>query len=551
MAGDFQIGPQLQAFVTEASDRSVRKGHFKMSDDNLEVKSVVFSNSGSNNAKAAAKQCFGDALTQTFGEGHRVNDLIKFMVDPKMDDRDSLDFGKVKSFFKTVGLINTAGEVSADKLEKMRELASAAEALNAANGSVAIDNKLLASIVAGKKCFMHKINLNLNPIPVGDPAGFPADYPANLYVDLQQAIAEFIPTEEHRPAVDLTIKGSYGPESPTLGISGGTGPLSDAAMISKAMQRIPNGAKARIHVRLMSAPPHRGHKIFNPREISNYVARQASLCNSKPRFLSLASNTAHLNINSLGNMSKVFNPSWELDVERLLQQRELQPDANSVGAEIQLAATALYDAIELNSRTDLHDVVNDVVNFVRQDPNARPLILGTDQAFEKELYPNRFTAVGINTVGVAERRDPNVVQLRNDNGELNRDNLNNLTDQDFDHKTLQAFIDDTKQFGPNALVRDKLVDLIVDKLHAEAPNVPTHVVLGCTELPLLLHDGDREARELVIEKMRDRYPAIDIQDLEFIDTEEFFADRWSEMIISEVQGFDENNLEHRHYVMPN
>lgn len=129
---------------------------------------------------------------------------------------------------------------------------------------------------------------------------------AEDYLHLQEAIAERIPNEFSRPVFDVRFifgdKSAVRKQS-TIGILGGTGPISDASISSLIMARVnpgalPNGTM----IHLFSLPPPRTTKetLLGG---ALYGARLATFMRHGYLEYYLASNTAHMNRGSLEILS--------------------------------------------------------------------------------------------------------------------------------------------------------------------------------------------------------------------------------------------------------
>jgi aspartate/glutamate racemase len=178
---------------------------------------------------------------------------------------------------------------------------------------------------------------------------------AAAYWSLQQAIAEKIPTEFSRPVFDLRFifKDNLAPVEPkrTVGILGGTGPLSDATIMRLVFRQLkPEAMAAGSMIHLFSLPP--------PRTISSqafggltYGARLTTFMRHGYQEYFLASNTAHLNIDTLRQLSGAeahLNNLPRAIAERIFNETKATTGSKSI------------------------------------------LILGTKQAWDKRLYPNIF-----------------------------------------------------------------------------------------------------------------------------------------------------------------
>lgn len=460
---------RIDAFRNQALESDASKGHFRVDDQGaLRIKSVKISNRGQHDEKADAKAAFENALHDFFRGDQAKIDAVKHAVDPGFDDNNVVDLKKVRSFFATgAGATNAKLTQFAEDAVRIRETLTEHD----------VDSDAIDKILAGKNSASLTIWMDLKP----------RDY--MQYVQLQQSISRFIGPENQRPTIDLTLKGD-GPNAPqtsSLGIVGGTGPLSDAAMLEKTMKKLLDaGADPdSLHLRLHSAPPPRGKVQAASPMGARYAGRLRGFCTqpdqngqAQPRHqaIVLASNTAH------GNMGIM-----KLTVH-----------------------SACHDRIR--------DLVDNVVDFVVADtPEGReeslPLILGTDAAYKDNLYPDRFGNV-----------DSLVVQEGSDDNDLTLNKEQLLEVGALDHKKLQGFINYAKQNGFDADLAERLEQLIRSQITSQEPRA-THVILGCTELPLALGE------ERIHAMNHDQNLGVKI-----IDTEEFFADRYAELIAEQLPG---------------
>lgn len=318
------------------------------------------------------------------------------------------------------------------------------------------------------------------------------------YRALQTKIANKIGPENWRPTIWVTIKGDE-PANDSFGIIGGTGPLSDAAMLSQTMANLFKAAKLEdpdaehaadnhdaddseelqegegpsspaynietVHIRLLSAPPARKNDLKYPDTGTKYAKKMARYLNRTTKFtgerhckLALASNTAHLHMNAvrggrfLGRLRK----------------------ANTHGLKVAHVAKA---------------IVEDVIGHTADPSQVKPLILGTIEAYDAKLYPDLFTKENVTALEVSPK----------------------------EAKTLQEWINDTKA-GKAKEVEPKLLKLIDEQIVAKSP---THVVLACTELPLALggHQG--------VKNLKSKYRTVS-----FLDTEEFFAQQYTKFVLA-------------------
>jgi aspartate/glutamate racemase len=330
------------------------------------------------------------------------------------------------------------------------------------------------------------------------------------YHELQQQIAQKVKPENHRPTIDLTLKGDDASDI-SFGILGGTGPLSDAEMVKKTMQNLQKQGfdLNLVHIRLLSAPPPRKadkddddeeeeaanedeettgllrgldeeeeEEEEEPEEeeqdesaapdsftqywskMSIYVSRTTAFSKEKHHKMALASNTAHANL-------------WKARVGRGV--------GRLLGASLS-GLTGEHQVQDLSAK-----VVDKVMTETGKD--ARPLILGTKDAFKKKLYPKKFKKRGANAVVVTKK----------------------------EATWLQKLINKAKADGYDEDRANELRAFIRKKMSQEPR--PTNIILGCTELPLALgHEGIKELAEEFGEGVG------------IVDTEEVFAEEYTAMV---------------------
>ncbi len=293
------------------------------------------------------------------------------------------------------------------------------------------------------------------------------------YLDLQEKIAVLIPNEHERPTIDLKIVGKNRPykdtngkkmeeDKPDLGLFGGTGPLSDAHIINKLVNKIgstENGLD-NIHIRLRSSPPPR--PVEKQKSLSGYLSHMwnylngvrshgHSLCNH----YAMLSNTAHANATKM---------------QRMLDK----PDR-------------------------LVHLVDHMASSISKEVPAptKVLVLGTLEAAEKRLYPKSLRAKGIDS------------------------SLPHHADQ----VTLQHYINHIKSGTLTPEIGNQFVDLIFNEMKKVATHdQPSHVVFGCTEIPLFMEtkidkNSDKTYHDLLMEKMAHDPVLKDHLGVKFVDTE--------------------------------
>ncbi|MCP3666456.1 MAG: aspartate/glutamate racemase family protein [Gammaproteobacteria bacterium] len=179
------------------------------------------------------------------------------------------------------------------------------------------------------------------------------DFEIQSYQRLQKTLADKIPIEFERPVIDLKV--FYGLQTKplaekTIGILGGMGPLSDANLLSLIHQKIkPQASELNVSIHLFSLPPPRTRRQQFVGGIL-YGARLTKFLNHSYAAYYLASNTAHVNAESIEKIS---------------------------------------------SNDNLQNLVDRVANYVKSvqgelEADDDVMILGTEQAWSKRLYDDYF-----------------------------------------------------------------------------------------------------------------------------------------------------------------
>lgn len=231
----------------------------------------------------------------------------------------------------------------------------------------------------------------------------------SYYLALQLEIAKQIPIEANRPTIDLRIRGENCKiDSNCIGILGGMGPISDAEIMQSAIKKLSDTQMKKLKVDLFSAPPPRTAWQKFQRGI-DYLSKVRSFV-LRPYIHSvyLTSNTAHVNFSK-----------WSSRCE--------------------------------NKLVNMIDIV-----VTKLTPKAHYLILGTKEAYNKKLYPNKLQAQHIPYSDVSLE--------------------NSLV--------LQKIIDHAKANQLSLKDRQCLYQ-IIEICKLEKRNI-THILLGCTELSLVL-----------------------------------------------------------------
>jgi aspartate/glutamate racemase len=298
-----------------------------------------------------------------------------------------------------------------------------------------------------------------------------------VYVALQEKIADLIPQEEHRPTIDLTLTHSSAAQvKKSIGIAGGTGPLSDAELLKSVMSQLetesPKKSWDEFAINLFSAPP--------PRSLGGQWHRGMAYGDRLMEFATrghdkyyMASNTAHLHLNAFKDM--IALTLFRFGIKR------------KKDAAVDLAQAVVNRA---NATTD---------------PERTPqlFVFGTLEAYKAQLYPNYF--------------------IHNEIPKSRYATVSTLARA----TELQAYIDLAKG-GTIAEAGRRMKALILEEVREELRKTPgpgltkknrvIRIILGCTEIPMALH-GPLLA-ELERELSEETHSPV-----ELIDSESVFADQ--------------------------
>jgi aspartate/glutamate racemase len=275
-----------------------------------------------------------------------------------------------------------------------------------------------------------------------------------FYFNLQQEIAKLLPEESKRPTIDLTLTATLANSVETsIGISGGTGPLSDSELLKLVMRKVFRKNKKmdwnKFAINLYSAPPPRTTREELSRGVS-YLEGMTHFATRGHNKYFLASNTAHSKIGSFKELV------W---LTRLRENVNLKKDP--------VVDLADYVAGEV-AKGPLHE---------KQDV----LVLGTLKAYREHLYPKYLDAKGFE----------NVTSIPDEDIEAKRGQyytLENLARAE----ELQKYIDLAKE-GKIEEAGEKVKDFIVEEVKRIETSQkslknyrPIKIILGCTELPMAL-----------------------------------------------------------------
>ncbi|WP_163834926.1 aspartate/glutamate racemase family protein [Spartinivicinus ruber] len=327
---------------------------------------------------------------------------------------------------------------------------------------------------------------------------------AHEYEELQQAIADVIPVEFDRPVIDLRFifnngslsKGEMPGEEQTIGILGGTGPLSDASLVNIITKHVnleePEFHKMRLRdafmIHLYSLPPPRSGSqyVYSP----DWLGRLAGpglpgtvdegFMSHGYRNYYMASNTAHTKRQTL------------IDVSNGLQ----------IAARVNLIywASAGFSLPKVPNIAHLpKDLLDKIIESdVPQRQKENILILGTKEAWNKKLYKG----------------------LMEDKG-ISYKRLKTSDEQD----NMQEYIDKIKQGTATENELENLYNKIFELASTYGTN---NVLLSCTELPLGLKKYIKTQKNGVKTLSKAGY-----NDIIVYDSEEMFA----EIIVDNINDY--------------
>lgn len=289
------------------------------------------------------------------------------------------------------------------------------------------------------------------------------------YRQLQQLIALHIPVEENRPTIIMRVRGtlvaSTLKNAEQVCLVGGTGPLSDAEFIENIVEKLSDEERDLVNLKLISAPPPRSVKLCRFRSYIKLLKSQIQQTNAQRYYL--LSNTAHLNMTP---------------VNELLDQ---------------YGAPAAH-VVDLVNR-----IVENMVARVQDDTILKPaaLILGTSLAAKGQLYASRLfeTEISPRSPLTNLRYSCAVIDyLGAGNAQSILQEFVSIIKKGYFHRAwMDSKIGHLRTLVNRAEFREHILDnppLTVGEafldfiLHQLAVHQSVEmVILGCTELPLLLH----------------------------------------------------------------
>jgi aspartate/glutamate racemase len=305
------------------------------------------------------------------------------------------------------------------------------------------------------------------------------------YYMLQHEIAKRIPDENKRPTIDLTITASLKDRVlKSVGIAGGTGPLSDCEVLKQIMTDISREGREvnwnEFAINLFSSPPPRTQFAMVTRP--SYFSRMAAFATRGHNKYYLNSNTAHGKIGKFKAM---------------------------------VASTQIRTGSELKQ-----DSVQDLVNYVSQgmvksSSGEKPsvLVLGTSQAYDDDTYPNYLEQAGLQspqrTGLLAHSSASGIFYTLSTSTRALR---------------LQSYIDLAKH-GDLQKAGEQISKFIleeVDRIQSKGGRV-NRVILGCTEIPMALHGN-------LLKDLQEKLNQKSQGHVELVNTEHLFAIKITEDI---------------------
>lgn len=311
---------------------------------------------------------------------------------------------------------------------------------------------------------------------------FPAKQ-IGLYLKLQEEIAELLPLESSRPTLTLYIKGrnqSKAGNTPDMGLLGGVGPLSDAHIVTQLIEK---------EIR-------EGHSIDD----LNVVL----LSSPPPRKTEISSFfRGHYKYYTQG-----YGYLNHLSAFGALHCSYYAILSNSM----HLHSATLLNKLDLKASKFIN-LVEKIADKAKEDHPNKVLVLGTLEAAEGALYPTLLNTPKNKELAVL----PNKAQ----------------------QVKLQKFINLIKS-GKSASIGPEFIEFL-ESIFRETK--PSHVILSCTEIPLLLKCKSAQAGQTYFQLLNDK---ISENNIKFIDSEDEMINILSkqlEMIsqTSSLRGLGNNN----------
>lgn len=233
---------------------------------------------------------------------------------------------------------------------------------------------------------------------------------AEYYKKLQYKIAEKVPNEWDRPTIEVEISNPGVNPTYTCCIGGGVGPLSDAEILSKAIEKITDPSSWKeSRIVLYSAPsPMRG-------------------------------------INQLQNFPKLF-PWWGRIQQFLTRWYKSYKDQTTTYILASNTVHVHMPKLKLLAKEHLLNIVELIAKGIKQKSSQTDevFILGTTEAHTKKLYPKVFSENQVNFKTVDDRIQ-DVLQVI-----INHTKQNKLNDAD--KETLKDLLANIKRMNPKFLL---------------------------------------------------------------------------------------------------
>lgn len=299
----------------------------------------------------------------------------------------------------------------------------------------------------------------------------------HFYKHLQEEIAKKIPNEWDRPGIEVEISKPNIIPKYTCCIGGGMGPLSDAAIVTKAVGEI--NKHALDNMRKGDFP------VVDPWDDARIVLYSAP--------------SPMRGVKQLGNLPKLF-PWWGRVQEFMTRWYRNYPGQTTSYVIASNTAHVQMNTLRTLAKENIFNAVESFAEGISEHnkTNGRVMYLGTTEAYEKKLYPTVFEK-------------------------------NNIQYDSVDRKTqdvIQGIINKTKSMQLDEKDRSDLKSIITQTIN-KAP--PRYLLLGCTELPMALHE-EKEFEE-----------DLKKQGIKVIDTEDVIALQIALNVINQSQPGQEVN----------
>lgn len=306
------------------------------------------------------------------------------------------------------------------------------------------------------------------------------------YCVLQKEIAKIVPLEERRPTIDLVLTTSEADSvKHSVGIAGGTGPLSDSELLKSVMTELEDKNIDWNHfsINLFSSPPPRTlmDGLRRIRGVS-YLLKMAGFATRGHDKYYLASNTAH---SKIGEFATMVNFTRE-------------------GTGTQLHPNAVVDLVDGVAAVALK-------NSAKKEPDV--LILGTLKAYENHLYGKYLSLKGL-----AEGAGSAAQEKNNKRGHY-------YTVADSSRAVeLQTYIDLAKS-GKEEEAGEKIRSFILEEVkRLPRSGRPLKIILGCTEIPMVLNGNQ-------LKKLKKKLTKYRKTEVELLNSEQIF----SKKIVDDIQ----------------